>query len=79
MWDKLKAAFRHSVTILWARLVALAGLLLASGQSLIGDPNVNDAIHAVLKTDYIPYYVIAIGVITEVCRSRTVGKPAEGN
>jgi hypothetical protein len=76
MWEKLKAAFRHSVTILWARLVALAGLLLASGQSLIGDPNINDAIHAVLKPDYIPYYVIAIGVITEVCRTRTAGKPA---
>jgi hypothetical protein len=25
MWDKLKAAFRHSITILWARAVALAG------------------------------------------------------
>ncbi|HEY5380438.1 MAG TPA: hypothetical protein VIJ78_13015 [Pseudolabrys sp.] len=79
MWDKLKATFRHSVTILWARLVAIAGLLLASGQSLIGDPNINDAIHAVLKPDYIPYYVIAIGLITELCRSRTAGKPAGEN
>lgn len=74
MGDRLKSAFRHSVTILWARLVALAGLLLATGQSLIGDPAINDAIHSLLKPDYIPYYVIAIGLITELCRSRTAGK-----
>lgn len=74
MWDRLKAAFAHSVTILWARLVALAGLLLASGQALIADPNVNDAIRAVLRPEYIPYYVIAIGLITELCRRRTATK-----
>ena len=74
MWDKLKAAFRHSLTILWARAVAFAGLLLATGQSLIGDPAINDAIHSLLKPDYIPYYVIAIGLITEICRSRTAGR-----
>jgi hypothetical protein len=74
MWDRLKAAFKHSVTILWARVVAFAGLLLASGQAVIADPNVNDAIHAVLKPEYIPYYVIAIGLITELCRRRTASK-----
>jgi hypothetical protein len=74
MWDRLKSVFKHSLTILWARVVALAGLLLASGQALIADPNVNDAIQAMLKPDYIPYYVIAIGLITELCRRRTVTK-----
>ena len=49
MWDKIKAAFKHSVTILWARVVALAGLLLASGQTLLGDPNVNGAIQTMLS------------------------------
>jgi len=44
MWDKIKAWFKHSLTILWARVVALAGLLLAAGQSLLGDPNVTGAI-----------------------------------
>ena len=56
------------------RQLALAGLLLATGQSLIGDPNINDAIRAALKPDYIPYYVIAIGLITELCRRRTAAK-----
>ena len=74
MWLRLKAAFRHSLTILWARVVALAGLLLASGQALIADPNASDAIRALLKPDYIPYYVIAIGLITELCRRRTAAK-----
>ena len=74
MWDRMKAAFSHSLTILWARVVALAGLLLASGQALIVDPNVNDAIRALLKPQYIPYYVIGIGLITELCRRRTAPK-----
>ncbi len=30
MWDEVKAWFKYSLTILWARAVALAGLLLAA-------------------------------------------------
>ena len=74
MWDKIKTWFRHSVTILWARVVALAGLLLAAGQSLLGDPSVNSAMQSILQPKFIPYYVIAIGVITELARRRTAGK-----
>jgi hypothetical protein len=73
MWDKIKACFKHSVTILWARAVATAGLLLAAGQSLLADPNVNGAIQSVLQPKFIPYYVIAIGLVTELARRRTVG------
>ncbi len=74
MWEKIKAAFKHSVTILWARVVAFAGLLLAAGQSLLGDPNVSGAIQTALQPQYIPYYVIAIGLITEIARRRTAGR-----
>ena len=77
MWDNIKAWFRHSVTILWARAMALAGLLLAAGQSLLQDPNVSGAIQTVLQPKFIPYYVIAIGLVTEIARRRTAGKPAE--
>jgi hypothetical protein len=73
-WDKIKAWFKHSVTILWARVVALAGILLAAGQSLLGDPNINAAVHAILQPKFIPYYVIAIGLVTELARHRTAGK-----
>jgi hypothetical protein len=71
MWNKIKAWFKHSVTILWARLVALGGVVLGAAQALSADPNVNDAIHAALQPKFIPYYVIAIGLVTEIARRRT--------
>ncbi|HEU4662163.1 MAG TPA: hypothetical protein VFS63_16040 [Pseudolabrys sp.] len=74
MWHKVKSWFKHSLTILWARLVAVGGLLLASTQTLIADPSVNDAIHSLLQPKYVPYYVIAIGLITEIAHRRTTGK-----
>ena len=73
MWDKIKAGFKHSVTILWARVVALAGVVLAMGQSLMSDANVNSAVQTILQPKLIPYYVIAIGVVTELARRRTAG------
>ena len=74
MWDKIKAWFKYSLTILWARIIALAGLLLAAGEALLADPNVTGAIQSVLQPKFIPYYVIAIGLVTELARRRTVAK-----
>jgi len=74
MRDKIKAWFKHSVTILWARAVALAGILLVAGQALLADPNVTAAIQAALQPKFIPYYVIAIGLVTEIARRRTAGR-----
>lgn len=74
MRDKIKTWFRHSITILWARLVAVTGLLLAAGESVLQDPNVASAVQAVLQPKYVPYYVIAIGLITELARRRTLDK-----
>jgi len=74
MWSKIKVWFRHSLTILWARLVALGGLLLGTVQALSADRSVNDAIHAALQPKFIPYYVIAIGLVTELARRRTAAK-----
>lgn len=54
------------------RVVALAGLLLVAGQSLLQDPNVANAIQPLLQPKLVPYYVIAIGLITELARRRTV-------
>lgn len=74
MWDKIKAWFKHSLTILWARVVAVTGLLMAAGEALLADPNVSSAMQSVLQPKYIPYYVIAIGLITELARRRTIEK-----
>lgn len=51
-----------------------AGLLLAAGQSLLSDENVNSAVQTILQPKFIPYYVIAIGLITELARRRTASK-----
>ena len=74
MWNKIKAWFRHSVTILWARAMTLSGAVLATLLSLSNDPNVGAAIQSVLQPKFIPYYVIAMGILTELARRRTVGK-----
>jgi hypothetical protein len=74
MWDKIKSWFKHSVTILWARIVTLGGAVLATLLSLSSDPNVSGAIQSVLQPKFIPYYVIAIGLITELARRRTAGR-----
>lgn len=71
MWEKTKTWFKHSMTILWARLIALAGALMAAGLNLLDDQNIRAAIQAALEPQYIPYYVIAIGFITELARRRT--------
>ena len=76
MWDEVKAWFKYSLTILWARAVALAGLLLAAAEALLQDPNVSAALQAALQPKYVPYYVIAIGLVTEIARRRSLTKAA---
>lgn len=74
MWEKFKASFKRSATILWARIVALSGALLAAGLDLLGDDNIRSAIQTALEPRFIPWYVIAIGLITELARRRTAGQ-----
>ena len=73
--DKIKTWFKNSVTILWARVQVVAGLITASVMVLGSDPNVTGAIQSALQPKFIPYYVIAIGLITELARRRTAGRP----
>jgi hypothetical protein len=72
MWNKTKAWFKNSVTIVWARLQVLAGIAAASLMTLATDPHVTSAIETALQPKYFPYYVIAIGLITEIARRRTI-------
>lgn len=74
MWSKIKYLFRNSVTILWARIQMLAGLLAASLMALATDPNVTGAIQVAMDPKFIPYYVIAIGLITEIARRRSISR-----
>ena len=72
MWSETKSWFGNSLTILWARIQVLAGLLAAVLMALATDPNVTGAIQIVLEPRFISYYVIAIGLITEIARRRTI-------
>jgi hypothetical protein len=74
MWSKTKSWFGNSLTILWARVQVLAGLLAAFLMALATDPNVTGAVQVALEPRFIPYYVIAIGLITEVARRRTISR-----
>ena len=72
MWNKIKSWFNNSITILWARVQVLAGIAAAFVLALASDPNVTGALQAALQPKFMPYYVIAIGLITEIARRRTI-------
>lgn len=74
MWGKIKAWFRHSATILWARLVTGAGLVMVALEAMLQDPAVSQAIQSALQPRYVPYLVIAIGLVTELARRRTLDR-----
>jgi hypothetical protein len=74
MWSEIKSWFGNSLTILWARIQVLAGLLAAFLLALTTDPNVTGAVQAALEPRFIPYYVIAVGLITEIARRRTISR-----
>lgn len=73
MCNKIKSWFKNSATIVWARIQVVTGLVAAALMALASDPNVTSAIQAALQPTFIPYYVIAIGLITEIARRRTAG------
>lgn len=65
---------RRSVTIIWARILGIIGVLL-SGASLLDAPGLQENVVALLNPKYVPLYLIAIAVITELARRRTLNKP----
>jgi len=74
MWSIIKSWFGNSLTILWARIQVISGLLAASLMAVASDPNVTGAIQVALEPKFIPYYVIAIGLVTEIARRRTISR-----
>jgi lysozyme family protein len=70
MWDTIKRWFKRSETIFWARLQVFAGAAMAVAMTLAADPTVNEAVHKILKPEYVPYYVIGAGLLTEMLRRR---------
>jgi hypothetical protein len=79
MWERIKAWFKHSATILWARIVGLGGFVLAAldaTANLFELPGIRENIQLLLDPKYVPYYIIAIALMTELARRRTLKKDA---
>ncbi len=74
MWDKIKGFFKNSVTIFVARGQVFVGAAAAAGLALLQDPNITAALQSLLQPKFVPYYVIAIGLVTELARRRSLGK-----
>lgn len=70
MWATIKKWFKDSETIFWARLQVVLGAVTAAVMALGNDPNISAAVQSILKPQYVPYYVIAFGLLTELLRRR---------
>ena len=78
-FERVAKLFRRSLTMAWAVVVGLAGgalALLPFVGDLVEAPGVKEAVQSFLHPDYVPYYIIAISVITALARLRTLNKPA---
>jgi hypothetical protein len=79
MWERIKAWFKHSATILWARILGLGGFVFAAldaTANLFELPGIRENIQLLLDPKYVPYYIIAIALVTELARRRTLTKDA---
>jgi len=68
MWTRFKNFMKGWKTIVWARCLMLAGALPAALDFL----QVVDA-QQLLRPEWVPYYVVAIGAVTEILRRATTG------
>lgn len=77
MWAKIKAwlqrewqAVKKSGTMLLGWVTSAVGIIVATLADFYNDPNINSAIQTALKPEYVPYYVIALGLIIRFVRKR---------
>jgi hypothetical protein len=78
IWQRLWAAARHSATVLWARFVVAvaAGVdALVWLADIAGSPGVAAAIQQYLSPSVVAGVMIAIAVIAELARRRTLANP----
>lgn len=71
MFERAKKWCRNSLTIAWARLWMVIGVVLA----ILTAPGVHETlVGVILKPEYVPYYIIAVAAFTELARRRTLKK-----
>lgn len=64
------AAVKKSGTMIFAWLMSASGALVAGLVDLYNDPSINDSIKAILKPEYVPFYIIGIGVLLRFVRMK---------
>lgn len=71
--DKIKAWFKNSVTILWARIQMVAGAALVALAPILDTLNASPDLKNILIQSR-PWLIglAVIGFITELCRRRTL-------
>lgn len=78
MWEGLKKACLHSLTIAWSYLLAFVGLLLSTIDNIgdiVGDPNLKQQISSVVTdTKTLSQIFLAISVINIIARMRSLRK-----
>lgn len=67
MWNNVKSWFKHSATIVWARILILLGFLAGLADILTASN-----IQSYIPSKYVPWYLVAVGIITEIARRRTL-------
>lgn len=75
VWDRAVAAGKGSATILWARFVAIVSALaalLVEFADYLNAPGVAEAIKGILQPEYVGLFMVAIAIITEFARRRTL-------
>lgn len=65
MWSKIKSFFHESETIFLARIQVFAGVVLGSFLAL--DPSL---FQAYVPSNWVPIYILSVGVLTEYARRR---------
>jgi hypothetical protein len=80
VWQRLLATGRQSATILWQRftiaLAAFTDALLWLAE-LLNAPGVVEPIKSVLQPQYVAVFVVAVAIVSELARRRTL--PAEAS
>ncbi|PBC03286.1 hypothetical protein [Mesorhizobium sp. WSM3860] len=64
-WAKIKAWFKHSETIAWARLQMMVGAILSVLATV--DPSL---FNQYIPDRWLPLYVVGSGILTEYLRRR---------
>lgn len=75
VWERLLAASQNSATILWSKLVAAIGALVA-GLDFVADyldaPDVKSTLQGMVNPKYVGGFVLAVALITIAARMRSL-------